>query len=230
MRAVGYARVSTEEQASTGCSLEAQVSKIGSFAALYDVELVEVVSDAGQSAKNLNRPGLQRVLRMLGDGTADGIVISKLDRLTRSVRDWATLIDQYFAKHASLLSVDDRIDTQTAAGRVVLNLLVAISQWEIECIQERTSTALKYKQKQGIHVGAPPFGYRVIEGHLVEDEAELRAVTLALQYRKQMMPYADIADEFIRLAIPSKRAGQWRPETIRQIVKRYQEGRNGRES
>jgi len=227
MRAVGYVRVSTEEQASTGCSLAAQADKIRSYCGLYGISLVDIIEDAGQSAKTLGRPGLQQVLSMLDAQDIDGIVISKLDRLTRSVRDWAALIERYFGGKAFLLSVDDKIDTATAAGRVVINLLICISQWERETIGERTATALRHRQRQGIHVGSAPFGAQMKDGRLIQNEQELRTVTLALDYRRQMMSYQNIADEFIRLCIPTKRGKKWHPQTIRLIIKRYQEARNG---
>lgn len=229
MRVVGYTRVSTEEQASSGCSLAAQTDKIRSYCGLYGLNLIDILEDAGQSAKTLGRPGLRQALSLLDAGTADGIVIAKLDRLTRSVRDWATLIERYFSARTSLLSVDDKIDTQTAAGRVVLNLLICISQWEREAIGERTSTALRHRQRQGIHVGAVPFGAQIRDGKLIHDEQELRAVTLALHYRQQMMSYQQIANELVKLEIPTKRGGQWRAQTIRQIILRYQEALSGTE-
>lgn len=85
VKVLGYVRVSTEEQSESGHSLGAQREKLKAYAALYDLELVEIVEDGGQSAKTLNRPGLQRALKILRNGEADGIVIVKLDRLTRSV-------------------------------------------------------------------------------------------------------------------------------------------------
>jgi len=230
MRVIGYVRVSTEEQASSGCSLVAQADKIRSYCGLYGISLVDIIEDAGQSAKNLGRPGLQQALAMLDAQDVEGIVISKLDRLTRSVRDWALLIERYFGGKASLLSVDDKIDTASAAGRVVLNLLVCISQWERETIGERTATALRHRQRQGIHVGSVPYGAQIRAGKLIEDEQELRAVTLALHYRKQMMPYRQIAEEFIRLEIPTKRGGHWRAQTIRQIILRRMEDENGKKA
>lgn len=222
MRAIGYLRVSSEEQAVHGCSLDAQDAQIRSYCALYHIDLVKTIIDAGQSAKSLNRQGLQQALAMLDDGSADGIVITKLDRLTRAIKDWAILIERYFSCKASLLSVEDSINTESAAGRVILNLLVSISQWERETIGERTSVALRHRQRQGIHVGAPPVGYRSENGRLIKDEVELRAVALILRFRKMMMmPYQNIAEELIRLGVPTKRGGRWHPETIRQICRRH---------
>src|SRR5579871_930657 len=109
MKVVGLTRVSTEEQAREGVSLAAQRSKIEAYCKLYDLELVELIEDAGQSAKSLKRPGLQKALAMLRKGEAQGLVICKLDRLSRNVADWNTLIDQYFGEKAGkqLFSVAD---------------------------------------------------------------------------------------------------------------------------
>lgn len=221
MRAVGYARVSTEEQATHGCSLAAQEEKIRAYAALYGIELVEVIQDCGISAKTLKREGLQQALKLIDDKCVEGIVIAKLDRLTRSVKDWASLIESYFNGKASLMSVNDQIDTRSASGRVVLNVLVAISAWEREIIGERTAVALKHKQSQGIHVGSVPFGSQIRLGRLIEDDTETRIITFAISLREKKMGYESIADELTRMNFPTKRGGQWRPATVRKILLRH---------
>ena len=160
-RTVAYLRVSTEKQADAGVSLEAQQDKAKAYASLYDLSLVEVVIDAGESAKTLERPGLQRALTMLKTGKADALLVVKLDRLTRSVVDLGALIETYFAPgKAALLSVSEQIDTRSAAGRLVLNILASVSQWERETIGERTRDAMKHKQAQGEYIGGhAPYGY-----------------------------------------------------------------------
>src|SRR5207253_11046790 len=121
-KAVGYIRVSTDKQAEHGVSLEAQQAKLTQYAALYDIELVEVIVDAGVSAKTLDRPGLQRALGMLRKGQASALLVAKLDRLTRSVKDLGTLVEGYFSSDKStLLSVGDNSDTRTDAVRCVWN-------------------------------------------------------------------------------------------------------------
>src|SRR5688500_10547762 len=109
MKVVGYIRVSTEEQATSGQSLDAQRDKLAAYAKLYDLELVAVIEDAGESAKSLNRPGLQDALGMLRRGEVAGVLIAKLDRLTRSVADWQALINEFFGEKAGkqLFSVAD---------------------------------------------------------------------------------------------------------------------------
>lgn len=220
MKAIAYVRVSTEEQAREGISLAAQEAKIHAYAQLYDLELVEVVVDAGVSAKTLNRPGLKKALAALEAGEAEALVIAKLDRLTRSVSDWGLLIDRFFAKQFALLSVADQIDTRTAAGRLVLNVLVSVAQWEREAIGERTAAALEQKKAQGEHVGGVAYGFRVEGAGLVQVEAEIRAIILIKQLREEGWTLQAIADELTRLGIPTKRGGRWQPTQIKRITER----------
>src|SRR3954466_3192287 len=163
-RAVAYLRVSTEEQADHGVSLDAQRERVAGYARLYDVELVDVVVDAGLSAKSLEREGLQRALAMLRAGAADALLVTKLDRLTRSVKDLNHLLDVYFGEGCfGLLSVGDKVDTRTAGGRLGLNIQGSVSQWEREAIAERTREAMRLKVPRGEHVGGkPPYGYWVL--------------------------------------------------------------------
>lgn len=182
-RAVAYLRVSTDKQADHGVSLAAQESKVRAYAALYDLELVAVEVDAGLSACSVDgRPALARALGMLGKGV-DALLVVKLDRLTRNVADLGGLIDRYFGpRGAALLSVSEQIDTRTSAGRLVLNVLASVAQWEREAIGERTSAALQHKRSRGEVVGSVPYGFTADAGRLVPDvhETALRTRATAL--------------------------------------------------
>jgi len=180
-KAVAYIRVSTDKQADAGQSLEAQKAKVEAYAGLYDLELVEVVIDAGQSAKSLSRPGLTRVLAMLKSGQAEAVVVVKLDRLTRSVRDLGELVETYFASgKAALLSVSEQIDTRSAGGRLVLNVLASVSQWEREAIGERTSAVMQFKASQGEYTGGKaPYGFKVEAGELIPVAGEQEVLSAA---------------------------------------------------
>jgi site-specific DNA recombinase len=160
-RVVGYTRVSTEAQADVGISLDAQRAKLKAYAEAMDLELVTIEEDAGISAKTVSgRPGLLRALGLLDAGDAEGLLVVKLDRLTRSVRDLGDLVDRYFAKRHSLLSLGDSIDTRTASGRLVLNLLGSVSQWEREATAERTASALAHLKDSGVRLGGEGLGWR----------------------------------------------------------------------
>ena len=162
-RTIVYCRVSLDKQAEKGVSLDAQQAKAKAYAELYDLDIVEVIVDAGYSAKTLVRPGLERALGLLKAGSADALLVVKLDRLTRSVADLGKLVASYFAPgKAALLSVGEQIDTRSAGGRLVLNVLASVSQWEREAVGERTSAALQHKASQGEYIGGDvPYGYRL---------------------------------------------------------------------
>lgn len=218
-RAIGYIRVSTQEQATSGYSLDAQKAKLEAYAALYDIELTDIVVDAGVSAKSLKREGLQRVLTTLDNGGADAVLIFKLDRLTRSVKDWNVLIEKYFTNKA-LLSVSDQIDTRTAAGRLCLNVLMSVAQWERETIGERTSTALQYKKSQGQHIGSVPYGYEAIDKTLAVVESEAAAIALIKDMKEQGLKLQAIADELNAQNIPTKRGGKWYATSVKNVLER----------
>jgi site-specific DNA recombinase len=218
-KAIGYIRVSTQEQATQGYSLDAQTAKLKAYASLYEIELIDIVVDAGVSAKSLKRDGLQRVLTTLDNGGADAVLIFKLDRLTRSVKDWNVLIEKYFTNHA-LLSVSDQIDTRTAAGRLCLNVLMSVAQWERETIGERTSTALQYKKSQGQHIGSVPYGYESIDKTLAVVESEAAAIALIQEMRQQGAKLQAIADELNAQNITSKRGGKWYATSVKNVLER----------
>ncbi len=224
MRIVCYARVSTEEQATDGVSLANQQAKLRAYADLHDLELVEMIVDAGVSAKNLNRPGLQRALSMLRKGTADGLVVYKLDRLSRSVADWNNLIDGYFGDRAGkqLMSVSDSIDTRTAAGRLVLNVLMSVAQWERETIGERTRDGMAYKRSKGEWLGQLPFGHDLGEDGktLVINPNEQDVIATIQDMRARGMTYQAITDELNRLCIATKDGGRWHLTSVVRLLKR----------
>jgi site-specific DNA recombinase len=222
MRVIGYVRVSTEEQATAGVSLSAQAEKVRAYCALYDLDLVELVEDAGASAKTLDRPGLQRALTMLRKGQAEGIVIAKLDRLTRSVADMASLISDFFGEKAgrSLFSVADSIDTRTAAGRMVLNILVSVSQWEREAVAERTRDALRHKRAKGEVFNHEPLGYVRSGDRLVEVEDEMNTVAEVRRLAAEGVSLRKICAYMTTHGFKTKRGGAWRPSTVQAILRR----------
>jgi site-specific DNA recombinase len=196
-RAVAYVRVSTTKQADEGVSLEAQEAKLRAYAQLYDLSIVDVIVDAGVSAKTLDRPGLARALDMLRKGEADALLVVKLDRLTRSVRDLGELIETHFAPgKAALLSVSENIDTRSAGGRLVLNVLASVSQWEREAIGERTSAAMQHMRSQGEYTGGQaPYGYNLVAGELLPVPSEQVVIAEARELRAGGMSLRAVAAE-----------------------------------
>lgn len=210
-RAVAYLRVSTDKQADHGISLDAQRAKVLQYAQLYDLELVSIEVDAGESAKSLERPALQVALAKLKRGEADALLVVKLDRLTRSVVDLGELLEAYFKdERVSLLSVSEQIDTRTAAGRMVLNILTVVGQWEREAIGERTKIALQHLAAQGKYVGGKvPYGYVLgADGEtLISNAAEQLLIARARELRGNGMSLRAIAGTLARRGMRS-RAGR----------------------
>ena len=221
MKVIGYIRVSTDEQERSGLGLEAQEAKIRVFCELYGHELLGIEVDAA-SGKNLKRDGLAKCLGMLRPGQADGLVVAKLDRLSRSVKDMGELLEQYFSGRSSLLVVAEQIDTSTAAGRMVLNLLTSVAQWERETIGERTKDALKAKRARGEKTGGHvPFGFSVeADGKLVEAFNEQGAIRRIQILRAGGHSFQRIAERLNAEGVPAKNGGQWFPAQARRICLR----------
>lgn len=219
-RAVAYIRVSTTKQADEGVSLEAQRAKVIAYAALYDVTLVEVIVDAGVSAKTLDRPGLAKALGMIRSGKADALLVVKLDRLTRSVRDLGDLVTDYFASgRAALLSVGEQIDTRSAGGRLVLNVLASVSQWEREAIGERTSAALQHKASVGEFTGGEPrFGFTSEDGKLIPVQTEQQAITEAKRFREQGLSLRAVCRELDCRGFRSRAGRPFAPMQVARMV------------
>jgi DNA invertase Pin-like site-specific DNA recombinase len=224
---VGYARVSTEQQADGGVSLDAQREKLRAYAIAMDLRLLDIFEDAGLSAKSLQRPGLQCALARLDQGDASGLLITKLDRLTRSVRDLGDVVERYFASRCALLSVSDSIDTRTAGGRLVLNVLASVSQWEREAIGERTRDALAHLRASGVRLGAEGLGWKRSDGtdeqgrRVVErDDEELATVALILALRREGRTLRDICVALTERGRPTKRGGRWSPKVVRAVLLR----------
>ncbi len=217
---IGYIRVSSVEQAQGGHSLDAQRAKLEQYASLYDLNLVEVIVDAGVSAKSLDRPGLLAVLAGLNEGRAEGVLITKLDRISRNVKDMAALIEGYFSGRFSLLSVGDQIDTSTAGGRLVINVLMSVATWEREAIGERTSAALRHKIANGEHVGAPKLGSKVENGKLVANEAEAIILVRIRELRAEGHTLRTIAEVLGAEGFKTKRGGTvWNSGTLSRYVR-----------
>src|SRR3569623_1635153 len=215
MRAIGYVRVSTDRQAEQGVSLEAQEAKIRAMATVQGAELLDVIVDGGESAKSLNRPGLKRLLEMMNKGEIEAIIIAKLDRLTRSVKDLCGLLELLEKRKVALISVAESLDTSSAAGRLVITIMGAVSQWEREAIGERTRDALRHKRAQGYRAGNLPFGYRLAQdGRTLEPEhTEQKAISEIHRLRRGGTSLRRIARLLNDQGLRTRRGTAWRLES-----------------
>ena len=221
MRAVAVIRVSTDEQAEHGVSLEHQRAKIEAYCSVYDIELVSVQVDAGLSAKNLDRPGLQTALGMLKRGEVDALIVAKLDRLTRRTRDLLDLVDRYFANgNRVLLSVHEKIDTSSAAGRMILTVLGALAQFEREQLADRVRGAMAHLKAQGKYTGGIPFGYALAPDgeNLIEHDDEQAVIREVRALRATGMSLRGIAGTLAERGILSRVGRPFVASTIATMI------------
>jgi site-specific DNA recombinase len=218
-QSIGYVRVSTEDQAREGVSLAAQEVRIAAYGAAMGWSVSEVVRDAGESAKSLKRPGIDDLLTRVRAGFVERIVVAKLDRLTRSVRDLAELIDLCAKHDVALVSIGETLDTSSAAGRLVVNMLGVVAQWEREAIGERTATSLAHKRRQRCAYSPTPFGYCREGKSLVPDAPEQLALREALRLDRAGASFREIAAMLTARGIQPKRGKAWYASSVRAMLR-----------
>lgn len=215
---LGYVRVSTEEQTS-GVSLAAQESRIAAYASAMDWAISEVVTDAGVSAKSLQRPGMTKILEAVRRGEVERVVVLKLDRCTRSIGDLSYVLDLFTKHGVALVSVGETLDTSTAAGRMVVNMLGVVAQWERETIAERTAGALSHKRRERTVYGPVAFGYRRAGSQLVEDPVERAALAEAVRMDRAGHSFREICRMLEGRQVQPRRAKIWHAASVRAMLR-----------
>lgn len=203
---IGYIRVSTDEQADSGAGLEAQRQVIVAECERRGWELAEIVEDAGYSAKDLKRPGIISVLERLGRGEAGTLVVAKLDRLSRSVLDFAGLMARSQREGWALVALDLGVDTTTPQGELMAGVMAQFAQFERRLIGQRTKAALAVKREQGVVLGRP----RSLPEAVVARIAADRAAGASL---------AAIAASLNNQGVPTAQGGaKWWPATVKAVL------------
>lgn len=186
-KAVIYCRVSTNQQAQEGVSLEAQEAKTKAWCILHDYDVKNIYIENLSGKRADNRPELQAALNDCSKG--DALVFYSLSRLARSTKDTLEIAEKLKKKECNLVSVSENIDTTSAAGEMIFTMLAAMAQFERQQISERTSMALQHKKSIGEVVGRVPFGFdvQVIDGKkmLIENEHEQAALKFANELRNK---------------------------------------------
>lgn len=204
--AIGYVRVSTGEQARSSLGLEAQRAAIEAEAQRRGWEL-EVIEDAGMSGKTIDRPGIQRALSLLDAGKADVLVAAKLDRVSRSVADGATLLRHARSQGWSVVLLDMQLDTTTTMGNFAANMVLAFAELERDMASDRTKAALVAKQARGDRLGRP---------QSLPDSVVRRI----LQERSDGRTMAAVAASLTADRVPTARGGSsWQPSTIQAVLR-----------
>ena len=178
-RAIGYIRVSTAQQASEGVSLQAQESRIRAYCELHGLELLQVIVDAGESAKSLRRLGVQKLLEMVNAWQCDCVVIHKLDRLFRSTQDALNTSQDFARRGVALCSITEQLDTASPMGKFFFTITAAFAEMERAMIAERTRVGLAQTRRNGKQVGSfTPYGYTLVEGRLIPVPEEQEVIAL----------------------------------------------------
>jgi DNA invertase Pin-like site-specific DNA recombinase len=217
MKAIGYVRVSTQEQAEEGASLEAQQDRIKAWCLANEYELSNVYIDAGISGKGMNRQGLKDALAEVDNNSA--LVACSLSRISRSTKDMLTIAETLESKGADLVSLSERIDTTSAAGKMVFKMLAVLNEFERDLVSERTKAVLAHKKAKGEKYGTVPFGYREVDGRLIEVQSELDILADIVLMRNQGKTLRCIAGYLNDQGIKGKSGGKWYASTISYILK-----------
>lgn len=203
---IAYLRVSTEEQSVSGLGLEGQRSSLEAEVARRGWGEVTFISDEGKSGKTLNRPGMNQALAALAAGRAGTLVVAKLDRLSRSLLDFATLMEQARREGWELVVLDLNIDTSTPSGGLMANVLASFSEYERQVISQRTSVALQAKKAQGYRLGRPV---------TLDRQVAQRIVAM----RQQGMSTPKIAAALTADGTATATGGKWWPSTVSAVLR-----------
>ncbi|MXV11654.1 hypothetical protein DYQ93_11545 [Xanthomonas sp. LMG 8992] len=238
MRALGYIRVSTEEQAGQGHSLALQPDRIRQWCDLFGHTLVDVIADRGVSAGIAldKRPGGRELLRRLRSGEADVVVVYRLDRLFRNAQHGLNFIrDELDSRDMHLQSISELIDTTTPHGRLMLTMLLGIAEYERDTIRERTRSIHTNLRERGQVYGTTPYGCIAVGGRF--DEAAGRLVGQSLYRDPETWPHRErivalrgphggkqtsldaIADELYRQGVRAPNGGaRWAKTSISRVI------------
>ncbi len=204
---IGYSRVSTEEQGVSGAGLAAQHRAIEAECERRGWQLARIEEDV-LSGRSLNRPGLTRALDACRSGESSGVVVAKLDRLSRSLVDFAGLLVEAQAKGFNIVALDLGVDLSTPAGEFLASVMASAAQWERRIIGQRTKDALAIRKQQGVQLGRPA---------LPKDTLSRRIAAM----RKRGKTLQVIADTLNGEGVPTLRGGhQWRPSAVRAVLNR----------
>ncbi len=224
-----YIRVSTEEQAENPeGSIKNQEQRLREFLKLKNMiepfgEVAEVFSDPGVSAKNMNRPGFQKMLKAIEAKTVDLVLVTELSRFSRSTRDFA-MLQEFLEEHdCKFLSIRENFDTSGAAGKMVLNLMASIAEFERRQTGERISNSFQARAKRGLYNGGSvPLGYRIDEEKrgcllIVPEEAEtIRLIFKTFLREGSLAATAKwLNDEKVRYPREMRGGGKYRAKIFR---------------
>jgi DNA invertase Pin-like site-specific DNA recombinase len=221
-QAIGYIRVSTDQQADEGVSLDAQRDRLAAYATLQGLQLVDIIEDAGISGTVplAQRDGGKTLLDALQSHQAKHIVAMKLDRLFRDAADALTQTRQWDKEKVALHLIDvggQSINTSSAMGRMFLTMMAGFAELERNLISERTASSLRHKKHNGQVYNHLPLGYRAENGKMVAVNDELLIVEEIKTMREAGISFHAIADDLNGRGIAGKNGGKFYASTVKAI-------------
>src|SRR5450759_2464698 len=209
LRALGYIRCSTAEQAVEGMSLPAQRSRITGWCEATGADLLEIIEDAGISGTRslIERPGGARIASLLAERSPDveSVVVARLDRLGRDAAETLSCLRQFAKGPVGLVSIADRIDLGTPQGRAMAQMSAVFAELERALIAQRTADALGELRSRGQVYGPIPYGCRRDGERLVAHDAEQAALVRISRLRQKGDSYDRIACSLNRSGLQAKR-------------------------
>ncbi|HOI25064.1 MAG TPA: recombinase family protein [Caldisericia bacterium] len=220
MKAAAYIRVSTEEQLK-GFGLEVQKERIHYYAKFRGINIKKWYEDSGISAKTTQRPGLQLMIQDIKKNKYDALIVYKLDRLSRSLRDLLNLLEDSLNPYkCEFISVTEQFDTSVPQGKLMIQLLGSFAEFERNLIVERTWNGKMAKAQQGGYTGGePPYGFKAEGKQLVLDPEKITLIKRIIGLRKGRHSYEEIAKTLNQEAeFFPKRGKQWYAKSIYNMV------------
>ena len=193
MLTLAYCRVSTDEQAEEGFSIEGQADKLRAYAALRDLGEITLITDPGRSGKDMHRPGLQQVLAAVEAGHATHVLVWRLDRLSRNLGDLILMADKFGEAGVALHSVSENLDLSSASGRMFYNILGTFAQFFREQLSENVRMGNERAVREGKWINRPKTGYDLIDGELIPN-ADAPRVQECFRLRGKSYSYRSIEE------------------------------------
>ncbi|MGY3714915.1 recombinase family protein [Sutcliffiella cohnii] len=219
MKAVLYARVSTEEQATEGYSINAQKELLYEYANKNNIEIIEEYIDEGKSGKSIEgRPEMKRLLRDAKEENFNAVIIYKLDRISRKTKDALEIAEKLDFHNVQLISYSENIDTTTPGGKMFFTILSSVAEMERSTIIDRAKMGMVQRAKEGYYNGGRVLGYNSVNKELVINEEEAHVIRLIFDYAEQDLGYKAIVSRINTMGYKTKRGFDFSINTIKQIL------------
>lgn len=215
-----YVRVSTQEQAKDGYSIDEQIERLKMYCKAMGWVIVKIYTDGGYTGSDMNRPALQDMIKDIKAGKADSVVVYKLDRLSRSQKDTLHLIEDVFLKNdTDFVSMCENFDTSTSFGRAMIGILAVFAQLEREQIKERMAMGKEARVKSGKWRGGgnAPVGYDYTNGELAINDYEAMQVREIYELYLQGLNFCQIERMFNKKGYAHK-YGTWNRTLVRNAM------------